>query len=133
MASPGHGDADPVEDWTNCREFPRRPRMACQAGCSCAFVARMTAILVLACFLALPALVALVPGSAAASPEPARLSGDRVTVDLEARRARAEGNVVLTYKDLRIICDVLEVDTSSGELVATGNVEFHDGDDVVTG
>jgi len=133
VASLGHGAVDPVEDWTDCGKFPRRPRMAYQAGCSCAFVARMTAILVLACFLALPALVALVPGSAAASPEPARLSGDRVTVDLEARRARAEGNVVLTYRDLRIICDVLEVDTSSGELVATGNVEFHDGDDVVTG
>lgn len=85
--------------------------------------------------LALPtlALAAGPAGSAASSPEPARLSGDKLTVDLEARVARAEGNVVLTYKDLRITCDVLEVNTSSGELVATGHVELHDGDDVVTG
>ncbi|MGE5593730.1 MAG: hypothetical protein ACM3X3_08640 [Betaproteobacteria bacterium] len=90
----------------------------------------LLASLAMLLILALPALAA---GSAAASSEPARLSGDKVTVDLEARLARAEGNVVLTYKDLRITCEVLEVNTSSGELVATGHVELHDGDDVVTG
>lgn len=81
--------------------------------------------------LALPALAA--PAGAASSPEPARLVGDKIGVDLEAKVARAEGNVVLTYKDIKITCDLLEVNTSSGELVATGNVTVYDDDDIVTG
>jgi lipopolysaccharide export system protein LptA len=85
-------------------------------------------------------LVVIVPvstaGSAMASPgqpDPARLTADRVTVDMETRRALAEGNVRLVHGDVQIACDRLEVDTSSGDLVADGNVELRDGDDVVRG
>ncbi len=95
-------------------------------------VLRITTCLLVACSIA-ASIAVLAAGPVAASPEPARLSGDRVTVDFESNLARAEGGVVLTYKELRIACDLLEVNVSSGELVATGHVEFHDGDDVVTG
>ncbi len=79
------------------------------------------------------AVLALACSAAGAATLPARLSGDRIDVDLEADVARAEGNVVLTYDDLRVTCDRLEVDISSGRLKATGKVTFQDGDDVVTG
>lgn len=65
--------------------------------------------------------------------EPVRLTGDALSVDLDRRFARAEGNVVLEYKDITITCDLLEIDVTSGALTASGNVEFRDDEDVVKG
>lgn len=70
---------------------------------------------------------------ATGSSEGARLTGDTLSVDLERRYARAEGSVILKYKDIMICCDLLEIDVVSGKLRASGNVEFHDGEDVAWG
>ena len=44
---------------------------------------------------------------ATGSSEGARLTGDTLSVDLERRYARAEGSVILKYKDIMICCDLL--------------------------
>jgi hypothetical protein len=62
-----------------------------------------------------------------------QLTGDALRVDLEKRSIRAEGNVILKYKDITILCHLLEMDAISGELAASGDVEFHDGEDVARG
>lgn len=72
-------------------------------------------------------------GSASGSSSAAQLTGDVLSVDLETRFVRAEGNVVLKYKDIMIICRLLEIDAVTGELTASGDVELHDGEDVARG
>ena len=72
-------------------------------------------------------------GFASDSGSPAQLTGDVLSVDLEKRFVRAEGNVILKYKDIMILCHLLEIDAVSGELAASGDVEFHDGEDVARG
>lgn len=64
---------------------------------------------------------------------PAQLTGDILRVDLENRSIYAEGNVVLKYRDIVIVCNTLEMNAVSGELSASGDVEFREGEDVVTG
>ena len=70
---------------------------------------------------------------ASGSSSAAQLTGDALCVDLEKRSIRAEGNVILKYKDITILCHLLEMDAVSGELAASGDVEFHDGEDVARG
>lgn len=96
---------------------------------------RRTTVLVLVVIaFILPCSVFLLPNRCAAgSTCTVQLTGDTLSVDLETQVARAEGNVVLKYKDIMIYCDLLEIEAVSGELAASGNVEFHDGEDVARG
>ncbi len=124
------------------RRLPVAPAGRARTAPSAAIVPVATHLCARLCCAALVVALAVqamttAPAAAASSaqsgPVSARLSGDRVELDFEAKVARAEGNVILTYDDLKIACDLLEVDTSSGQLVATGRVTFYDGEDVVTG
>ncbi|NLS44238.1 MAG: LPS-assembly protein LptD [Firmicutes bacterium] len=63
----------------------------------------------------------------------AKLTGDSLSVDLEKRFVCAKGNIVLKYKEFVIYCDSLEINTISGEIFASGDVRFHDGEDMVQG
>ncbi len=58
--------------------------------------------------------------------QPIIVDGDIVKYSADAKEVTARGNVVVTYKDTRMTCDEILVNTQTKDGVATGNVRLED-------
>lgn len=65
--------------------------------------------------------------------EPVIVDGDKVEFFEEGKRITAEGNVKITYGDVKLFCDSIEVDTQAQKAACKGNVRIEHPDGVLTG
>jgi lipopolysaccharide assembly outer membrane protein LptD (OstA) len=65
--------------------------------------------------------------------EPLVVNGDQVEYFPEEKKIVGEGNVVITYKGMRLTCDKIEVFTETKDTVAQGNVRLYQDGAVFTG
>ena len=76
------------------------------------------------------------PGSFAGLAKPGQpiiVDGDKVEYFEEDGRVVAEGNVSITYGDVKLTCDRIEVNTSAKLALCEGNVRIEQADGVLTG
>ncbi|MGB3242477.1 MAG: LptA/OstA family protein, partial [Candidatus Omnitrophota bacterium] len=65
--------------------------------------------------------------------QPIVVDGDKVEYFEEENRIVAEGNVSITYGDIKLTCDRIEVNTKSQQALCQGNVRIDQPEGVMTG
>ena len=83
-----------------------------------------TFCLLLACAVCIPGLVAQ---EAAKPPLQIRVTADNEEFDLNTQKFRAEGNARVTYGEIILTADTIVGDAQTGDVEASGNVEFQNG------
>jgi len=78
-------------------------------------------VCVLACFA-----LSLIPAGAQEPKIPIVVNGDIVEYSTDNKEVSASGNVEVTYKDSKLTCDKLTVNTQTKDGVASGNVKLED-------